>query len=533
MALATTDAMDWSANIEAQADEVLALEAIFEGIFTFTRIEPDTSDPGQDPSAAIVHRGTIHVDAILPDGCRTMTVTATAPKLAPPVGDDFVLRAKQRKRGPARKQASPVATAPASLPSTTVEALPPVLLHFALPATYPSHVLPDLSLSCAWLADSTLADLTAHVISTLDAPADANVQLYMAYEAVRDALAAHLASLDVLAVSPAVYQMLVDHDRDTKQAEFDQHEFTCLICLTTHRGRAGVAMAGCAHVFCRSCLVPFYTMLVREGMPMNVRCPHPQCAVVPAARDAAPATADDAAAVHDPEAALAAHPITESWLATLIGDQLASQWRVQFIEKVYAADPAMQWCARLGCTGAARRGDGRYAKLATCLQCRFAFCVYCLRAWHGNVSGCELPSSHVVVEAWVAAENLPEHERDRAHAELAMRYGRATVAVIVQRYRDEQATLAYLQENAKSCPYCGQATIKSAGCNHMTCGACRGHFCYLCGDGLNHLPNFYAHWSEGGGTKCGMKLFDTLVDDAGDEVVYYDDDDDWQIQPFD
>ncbi|KNE61048.1 hypothetical protein AMAG_18734 [Allomyces macrogynus ATCC 38327] len=309
MALTT---MDWLPNLEAQADEILALEAIFEGIFTSARIEPDASTSGHDSSATIVHRGTIRVDAMLPDGSGTLTLTLTAPKPAQPVGDDFVLRAKQRKRGSARKQLSAAVTAPVPLPSTTVEALPPVLLHFALPATYPSHALPTLSLSCAWLAESTLADLTSHVISTLDAPADANVQLYVAYEAARDALAVHLASLDALAASPAVYQMLVDHDRYTKQAEFDQHEFTCLICLSTHRGRAGMSLPGCAHVFCRSCLVPFYTMLVKEGMPMNVRCPHPQCAVAPVARPAAAAAGGSDAVDADPESALAAHPITDS-----------------------------------------------------------------------------------------------------------------------------------------------------------------------------------------------------------------------------
>ncbi|KAJ3362782.1 hypothetical protein GGF32_005585 [Allomyces javanicus] len=209
--------------------------------------------------------------------------------------------------------------------------------------------------------ESTLVDLTSNVISTLDAPADANVQLYTAYEAARNALARHLSSLDSLAVSPDVYQALVGYDRDTQQAEFDQREFTCLICLSAHRGRADVVLPICDHVFCRSCSVPLFTMLIKEGMPMNVRCSHPH-------------------------------------------------WRC---------------------------GMG------------------------------------------------------------------AAVMAIVQRHRHEHSIKALLKKlKAQRCPYWRQATIKDGGCNHMTCPTCCGHFCYLCGAGLNHMPNYYVHWSGWGENLC-------------------------------
>ncbi|KAF8313175.1 hypothetical protein DL93DRAFT_2125877 [Clavulina sp. PMI_390] len=39
------------------------------------------------------------------------------------------------------------------------------------------------------------------------------------------------------------------------------------------------------------------------------------------------------------------------------------------------------------------------------------------------------------------------------------------------------------QSKSKRCPECGQATQKTSGCNHMTCGTpgCNGHFCYIDG----------------------------------------------------
>ncbi|KNE72035.1 hypothetical protein AMAG_15978 [Allomyces macrogynus ATCC 38327] len=436
--MTTMNVMDWTANMDAQADEMIALEAILGGNFAFSCTDAVTNDTRNDSSSAIIHHGAIRIDPIRPGDRSSVTIAINIAGFRPGahVGD-VALRASHFKQG-----TKPIPSCPNGSRSwtTVVNSLPPVSLHFALPTAYPSHALPTLSLACAWLANSTLDDLTSHVISTLDAPADANVQLYMAYEAAREAFAAHLASLETLTVSPAVYQMLVDHDRNTKQAEFDQHEFMCLICLTTHRGR--------------------------DGMPMNVRCPHPQCAVA----SAVTATAHDTSAT--------------------TGD---------------AKDVAAKlvWCARPGCTGAARRGDGIYAKMATCMQCQFVFCVFCLRAWHGNASGCESPSTQLVVKAYLDAEKRPKPERDRVHAELAMRYGSAAVMAIVQRHRHEHSIKALLKKlKAQRCPYCRQATIKEGGCNHMTCATCGGHFCYLCGAGLNHLPNYYVHWRGWGENLC-------------------------------
>jgi hypothetical protein len=36
------------------------------------------------------------------------------------------------------------------------------------------------------------------------------------------------------------------------------------------------------------------------------------------------------------------------------------------------------------------------------------------------------------------------------------------------------------KNGAKDCPRCGAATIKKGGCDHMQCGACMTHFCWLC-----------------------------------------------------
>lgn len=47
------------------------------------------------------------------------------------------------------------------------------------------------------------------------------------------------------------------------------------------------------------------------------------------------------------------------------------------------------------------------------------------------------------------------------------------------------------------------------GCNHMICGVCSCHFCFLCGDGLS-ARNPYSHYSDKG-LSCYGKLFEGLT----------------------
>ena len=46
----------------------------------------------------------------------------------------------------------------------------------------------------------------------------------------------------------------------------------------------------------------------------------------------------------------------------------------------------------------------------------------------------------------------------------------------------DRDTISWIDGNTKRCPNadCGLAIQKNEGCNHMTCGRCRTHFCWLC-----------------------------------------------------
>lgn len=52
---------------------------------------------------------------------------------------------------------------------------------------------------------------------------------------------------------------------------------------------------------------------------------------------------------------------------------------------------------------------------------------------------------------------------------------------------------AWVKQKCMPCIFCKAPTLKSEGCNHMTCSQCKGEFCYLCGGpnrGGKHFNKF-------------------------------------------
>ena len=45
---------------------------------------------------------------------------------------------------------------------------------------------------------------------------------------------------------------------------------------------------------------------------------------------------------------------------------------------------------------------------------------------------------------------------------------------------NDKQLASWLSKNASSCPKCGIHIEKSGGCNHMTCGTCSTHYCFIC-----------------------------------------------------
>eukprot|EP00931_Biecheleriopsis_adriatica_P119043 TRINITY_DN94332_c0_g1_i1.p1 TRINITY_DN94332_c0_g1~~TRINITY_DN94332_c0_g1_i1.p1 ORF type:complete len:437 (-),score=53.10 TRINITY_DN94332_c0_g1_i1:29-1339(-) len=87
--------------------------------------------------------------------------------------------------------------------------------------------------------------------------------------------------------------------------------------------------------------------------------------------------------------------------------------------------------------------DGRCVH---CPRCKLEYCLLCSQVW--QVQGC----SHAEKSCLEYDANLPagQHLREKQWA------------------------------GAKACPGCGVRTLRSMGCNHMTCTQCGAHWCWVC-----------------------------------------------------
>ena len=63
----------------------------------------------------------------------------------------------------------------------------------------------------------------------------------------------------------------------------------------------------------------------------------------------------------------------------------------------------------------------------------------------------------------------------------------------------------------KDCPKCTTPLEKIEGCNHMTCGGCRAHICWVCLEVFEHSEECYGHMSKEHG---GIGLEDDPEDDG-------------------
>ncbi|KAJ8110414.1 hypothetical protein ONZ43_g5875 [Nemania bipapillata] len=85
-------------------------------------------------------------------------------------------------------------------------------------------------------------------------------------------------------------------------------------------------------------------------------------------------------------------------------------------------------------------------------------------------------------------------------------------------YRAHQAFEAYKHENrsnVKDCPKCHTTVEKIDGCNHIVCGGCKIHLCWVCLQTFDESPRCYAHMREAHGS-IGI---DDEDEDEGDEDI--------------
>lgn len=289
-----------------------------------------------------------------------------------------------------------------------------------------------------------------------------------------------------LTLPATLEQPLVDFDKSTKLAAFNEGTYDCGICLEPRKGTSCYKLERCGHVFCRQCLQDFYNNAIKEGDVATVRCLDPSCG-------------KDLGGVRQRKVQRPLHP--RELLAMGIDEVTARRYVEMKRKKRLESDKNTIYCPRDHCkhparsskfppvpanladypdsdsdTESSKNKDSDVAydpndRLAICEnpKCRLAFCRVCYKSWHGPLQRC--------------------HPRDPT--ELSA---------------EEKASYDYIAKNTSPCPYCNAATSKTQGCNHMRCYQCDTHFCYLCGDWLSP-DNPYQHFNRPW-LPCYQRLWD-------------------------
>lgn len=426
----------YNSNLQDQADEVLALQAIFEEDFVMLE-----ANEGEDQAYMV----SIYVEV-------------------PSVLDVFVkLPADSRqpsKDTPDEGLRVEANAATEKIRACTLLYLPPLRLIYRPLAYYPSHCPPSFVLSTNWLSENALSKLCKGLDGLWEEQVG-DVVIYTWAEWLRTNCLSQLDIFNELVLevnseckrhesrvfsgcsSPdMVIPALMRYNEERKNDQFQKSLHTCCICFTEQLGRDFVRLP-CAHFFCIECMQQFSRMKVKEGTVKNLFCPDTTCK----------------------------SSIPPAILKQLLELDEYVRWETLLLQKTLESMADVVYCPR--CEAICIEDADHYVQ---CTVCLFNFCSLCKGARHVGQE-CMSPEARLRI--------LEARQKGVRSGEDKMRQE--------QNYVNELLNLKYMKDTAKQCPSCKMAISKVEGCNKVTCGNCGQYFCYRC----NKAIEGYEHFREG------------------------------------
>lgn len=306
---------------------------------------------------------------------------------------------------------------------------------------------------------------------------------------------------------------LLDFNQTSLSHSFSHTSFFCTLCLSHRKGAHCTALEGCGSgaVFCKGCLKDFFSLLIAEGDTETVGCP---CLVCVKARGG-----------KGEKVVMAAQE-----LRGIVGEELTARFAHLVEKRRIDNDPSYTTCPRPACQAsvppptslAASNSESTLSArlsdlLRVCPACTYAFCVLCSTAYHA-LNPCPTSHSTRLIAAYLSGSPSEQQALER-------KYGKGNVKRLVDAAEEERQNNEWRLAHTISCPTCGVGVERSAGCSHMTCSRCSGHFCFRCGITLSGIDPYvsplsksstdqicsYSHYSDpSSGSKCYQKLFDFL-----------------------
>ncbi|KAH8556140.1 hypothetical protein BGW37DRAFT_515065 [Umbelopsis sp. PMI_123] len=366
--------------------------------------------------------------------------------------------------------------------------LPPIIIEFTMIPRYPLQDVCKFSIQSVWLNKEQLNLLKSKLREIWET--EKNVILYhfadfLQHDTLNCLDITFPLELENVTCSGGVplKKILQQHEISCLQETFIHTSYTCSICMEEKKGDSCTQLSRCGHVFCKVCLTGYFSMLIREGMVYQVRCPDLECS----------------AKKEDEN-----EPPSQEELILIVGEDLANRYDRLQLQLKLQADPSITFCPRLQCQQPVRK-DENYEKLCFCTHCGYAFCLLCQKTWHGKQVYCQFKDKSAILQQYLDCEDDPEALR-----KLEGKYGKKNLDKMINDHKIEMETEKWKKENTVQCPTCHISVEKTFGCNHMTCQICQTHFCFLCGSWVD--PNHpYKHFNFQGNL-CYMRLFEGAGD---------------------
>lgn len=406
-----------------------------------------------------------------------------------------------------------------------VSYLPSILVHFVLPPLYPSIEAPDIRLVCPIFTESAKTVLLEEIDSIWETLQDQ--VLFNVVDFVQEKARGNLETLFGQSVEtltdPALYQEIVDFDRQKKIQVFNLRTFTCEICQMEVKGDKCTEFDPCGHVFCLECLGEFFSSLVLRGEVEKIHCPNFECTKrIFGAREQVLSVDSLLADTFNFEAfktQIMAPPINLDALQTILDScnngaelfrkyvKLHEDHQHMLIAKLFPH--RLVGCPRAKCPAMIFR-ENMVQRLVICRNCDYAFCYTCRKSYHSDSIDCaktrkNLQYSGVPIEAMeVWLENNDSKERSA----LRYKYGFELMQKMSNEYLMDKLFNELLQDQSQDfskCPTCDIVIQRMDGCNKMRCLSCYTFFCNICGSFLDHSQP-YEHFNNKAST-CYGKLF--------------------------
>eukprot|EP00927_Polykrikos_kofoidii_P020859 TRINITY_DN19950_c0_g1_i1.p1 TRINITY_DN19950_c0_g1~~TRINITY_DN19950_c0_g1_i1.p1 ORF type:complete len:736 (-),score=87.34 TRINITY_DN19950_c0_g1_i1:44-2251(-) len=228
--------------------------------------------------------------------------------------------------------------------------------------------------------------------------------------------------------------------------------FLCLVCFENKRVDERLVLGSCEipeHGCCMLCAASFFRSRIEQGRVFELQCP-----IGAAEGGCRPKSLDGDLVSSEPESA-AADPFSDGNGVVRSGKVAATASRKE-VEAVFANDAAtlekyrrfvrtkvdsrLRECPDCQHLCSPEVDEGFVpTKEMKCLKCGCLFCYYHAAAHRGG--SCEEYEVRLAAETHVISAKL----------------------------------------GTKDCPRCGRQTMKTGGCNHMTCQVCRCDWCWICG----------------------------------------------------